>query len=63
MAISSRSIALPAQHVALLTRELLVRRGLSPSTKVLDLKMRVRCRGCGARGRAVASIKWRQQSM
>ena len=27
--------------------------------KVLDLKERLRCRGCGAKGRAVFSIKWR----
>ena len=26
--------------------------------KVLDLKSRVRRRGCGARGRAVVSVKW-----
>jgi NAD(P)-dependent dehydrogenase (short-subunit alcohol dehydrogenase family) len=26
--------------------------------KVLDLEERVRCRGCGVRGRAVVSIKW-----
>jgi hypothetical protein len=25
---------------------------------VLDLKYRLRCRGCGARGRAVISIEW-----
>jgi hypothetical protein len=47
-------------HVALLTREFLARLGLSPQTKVLDLKTRVRWRGCGAKGRAVVSIKWRQ---
>ena len=46
-------------HVAVLAPEFLVRLGLSPQTKVLDLKERVRCRGCGARGRAVVSIKWR----
>jgi hypothetical protein len=49
-------------HVALLTPEFLVRLGLSPQTKVLDLKERVRCRGCGKKGRAVVSIKWRRQS-
>ena len=48
------------QHVALLTPDFLLRLGLSPAAKVLDLKGRVRCRGCGARGRAVVSIKWRQ---
>jgi hypothetical protein len=46
-------------HVALLAPEFLRRLGLSPQTKVLDLKERVRCRGCGKRGRAVVSIKWR----
>jgi hypothetical protein len=45
-------------HVALLTPEFLLRLGLSPRTKVLDLKWRVRCRGRGARGRAMVSIKW-----
>jgi hypothetical protein len=45
-------------HVALLTLEFLLRLGLSPQAKVLDLKGRVRCRGCGARERAVVSIKW-----
>jgi hypothetical protein len=47
-------------HVALLTPEFLLRLGLSPRTKVLDLTGRVRCRGCGARGRAVVSVKWGQ---
>jgi hypothetical protein len=49
-------------HVALLTPEFLFRFGLSPHAKVLDLKWRVRCRGCGARGQAVVSIKWGRQS-
>jgi hypothetical protein len=49
-------------HVALLTPEFLLRLGLSPQAKVLDLKTRVRCRGCGARGRAVISSKWHHQS-
>jgi hypothetical protein len=48
-------------HVALLAPEFLLRRGLSPQTKVLDLKDRLRCRGCGRKGRAVVSIKWRGQ--
>jgi ribosomal protein S27E len=46
-------------QLALLTPESLLRLGLSPQTKVLDLKERVRCRECGARGRALATIKWR----
>jgi hypothetical protein len=45
-------------HTALLSPAFLSRLGLSPREKVLDLKGRVRCRGCGARGRAVVSIKW-----
>jgi hypothetical protein len=47
--------------VALLMPEFLRRLGLSPQAKVLDLRMRVRCRGCGAKGRAVVSIRWRRQ--
>jgi hypothetical protein len=45
-------------HTALLTPAFLARLGLGPRQKVLDLKDRVRCRGCGVRGRAVGSIKW-----
>jgi hypothetical protein len=48
--------------VALLAPEFRLQLGRSPQTKVLDLKERVRCRGCGKRGRAVVSIKWRRQS-
>jgi hypothetical protein len=52
----------PYHHVALLTPDFLLRLGLSPQAKVLDLKQRVRCRCCGARGRAVVSVKWGRQS-
>jgi hypothetical protein len=48
-------------HVALLTPEALLSSGLTPVAKVLDLKARLRCRGCGRKGRAVVSIKWRGQ--
>jgi hypothetical protein len=37
-------------HVALLTPEALLRTGLSPAAKILDLKGRLRCRGAGGRG-------------
>ena len=37
-------------HTALLSPAFLARLGLEPRHKVLDLKDRVRCRGCGARG-------------
>ena len=46
-------------HVVLLTPEAPRMFGLSPGAKVLDLKGRHRCRGCGRKGRAVVSIKWR----
>jgi hypothetical protein len=49
-------------HVALLTPEALLRSGLSPAAKILDLKGRLRCRGCGRKGRAVVSIRWRGPS-
>ena len=49
-------------QVALLTREALLRVGLSPAAKLLDLKGRLRCRGCGRKERAVVSIKWGGQS-
>jgi len=45
-------------HVALLTPRALLKLGLSHAAKVLDLKSRVRCRGCGARGQAVVTVKW-----
>jgi hypothetical protein len=48
-------------HVALLTPQALLRAGLSHAAKVLDLKRRLRCRGCGRKGRAAVSIKWRGQ--
>ena len=48
-------------HVALLTPDFLLKLGLSAQTKVLDLKARVRCRGCGAKGRAVVSVRWGRQ--
>ena len=47
--------------VALLMPVFLLRLGLSPHAEVLDLTTRVRCRGCGAKGRAVVSIKGRHR--
>ena len=44
-------------HVALLTPDFPLRLGLSAQAKMLDLKSRVRCRGCGARVQAVVSVK------
>jgi hypothetical protein len=61
VAISIKIACAACHHVALLTPEFLLQLGLSPRSKVLDLTGRVRCRGCGARGRAVVSIKWRRE--
>jgi len=47
-------------HVALLTPEVPTRAGPSPVTKVLDLKDRLRRRGCGRKGRALVSIRWEE---
>jgi hypothetical protein len=58
---SLKSIAPPAIMSPLLTPEALLRQGLSPAAKILDLKGRLRCRGCGRKGRAVVSIKWRER--
>jgi hypothetical protein len=49
-------------HTALLAPAFLNRLGINPLHKVLDLQDRVRCRGCGARGRAIVSIRWGSQS-
>jgi ribosomal protein S27E len=49
-------------HIALLTPDSLLRLGLKPQAKVLDLKSRVRCRGCGAKRRAVVSVQWGRPS-
>ena len=51
-----------ARRRALLAAEFVLWLGLSRQAKVLDLKERVRCRGCGKKGRAVMEIKWRRQS-
>ena len=37
-------------YVPRLTPEVLLRAGLPSGTKVLDLKGRLRCRGCGRKG-------------
>jgi hypothetical protein len=46
-------------HVTLLTPDFLLQLGLSPQAKDNE---RVRCRGCGARGRAVVPVRWAGQS-
>jgi hypothetical protein len=46
------------RDTALLAPAFLSRLGLSPRRKVLDLKDRVRCRGCGVRDRAIIGIRW-----
>jgi hypothetical protein len=48
-------------HVALLTPNALLRAGLSPAAKVLDLKGRFPLPRIREEGRAVVSIKWRER--
>ena len=46
-------------HVTLLTA--LATAGVAAEQKLLDLSVRLRCGECDARGRAVVSVKWREQ--
>jgi hypothetical protein len=48
-------------HVTLLTAPMLATAGAAAEQKVMDLSARLRCRECDARGRAVVSVKWREQ--
>jgi hypothetical protein len=36
--------------------------GLGPNERIVDLALRLRCRECDARGKAVVSIKWGRPS-
>jgi hypothetical protein len=53
----------PAFNVALPTPEAPLRQRFSPAVKVLDLKDRLLCRGCGSKGRAVVAGagRWRSE--
>jgi hypothetical protein len=46
-------------HVTLPTAPMLATTGATAEQKLLDLSARLRCRECDARGRAVVSVKWR----
>jgi hypothetical protein len=35
--------------------------GVAAEQKLIDLSARLRCRECDARGRAVLSVKWREE--
>jgi hypothetical protein len=48
-------------HVTLLTAPMLATAGVAAEEKLVDLSARLRCRECDARGRAVVSVKWREQ--
>ena len=58
MPTSLRSMVLAAITQRYRRRTLLLRLGLSPQAKILDLNSRVRCCGCGARERAIVSASW-----
>jgi hypothetical protein len=45
-------------NVGLLSGAYLLKLGLPPYSKLLELKRHTRCRGCGLRGRGVISIRW-----
>jgi len=48
-------------HVTLLTAPMLATAGATAEQKLLDLSAQLRCRECDARGRAVVSVKWRDE--
>ena len=48
-------------HVTLLTAPMLATAGVAADEKLVDLSVRLRCRECDARGRAVVSVKWREE--
>ena len=48
-------------HVTLLAAPMLATAGVAAEQKLVDLSARLRCRECDARGRAVVSVKWREQ--
>src|SRR5437868_1723138 len=54
----SRISCLVCEHTGLLTADFLLRLGLDRHDEVLDLQHRMRCRGCGVRGRALIWVRW-----
>jgi hypothetical protein len=48
-------------HITLLTAPMLAAAGVAAEQKLIDLSARLRCRECDARGRAIVSVKWREQ--
>jgi hypothetical protein len=48
-------------HVTLLTAAMLATAGVASEQKLIDLAARLRCRECDGRGRAVVSVKWREE--
>jgi hypothetical protein len=48
-------------HVTLLTAPMLATAGVTAEQKLIDLSVRLRCRECDERGRAVVSVKWREE--
>ena len=45
-------------HTEWLTGPMLGTAGVKPFTPILDLEMRLRCRECDARGRALVTVRW-----
>ena len=45
-------------HSELLTASMLTTAGVKPYQNILDLRLKLRCRECDVRGKAVISIRW-----
>ena len=50
-------------HTVVLTPAMLKTAGVKSAEKVVDVKSRLRCRECEARGKAVVSITWGDRSI
>ena len=45
-------------HSELLTASMLASAGVKPYQHILDLQLKLRCRECDVRGKAVVTIRW-----
>ena len=47
-------------HTELLTAQMLATAGVKPYQHVIDLQLKLRCRECDTKGKAVVSVRWAQ---
>jgi hypothetical protein len=45
-------------HTELLTAQMLATAGVKPYQHIIDLQLKLRCRECDAKGKAVISVQW-----